>query len=153
MKISQKRIDEIKSAWHNCRYMQQMAIIPSDKKTKVGCTILGRHRFDYQRKFFRGCNIKLSESHVFHAEHIALLSCLSEHYQPIEVFVTSTSFEENIHCCLDCRAILLEANPNIICTVFNPDGTVKSSTLMLSDVDFIMETNTGKIDWNEVWQK
>ncbi|UVF62334.1 cytidine deaminase zinc-binding domain protein [Nitrososphaeria virus YSH_462411] len=141
----------IKTAWHNCEYMQKMALIPKGSKTKVGACILGRK--NTSQKFFMGCNIVISTSHVYHAEIVALLSCLSENYKPVEVFVTSRSIEENIHCCLDCRARLLESNPEITYTVFNPDGTVKAHDMIQEDCKFIMEDKSGKIDWNNIITK
>jgi cytidine deaminase len=140
------------TAFENCKYMQEMALIPYDKKTKVGSVITGQD-YNYKQKFFGGCNIKISESHVYHAEIIALLNCLSENYRPIHVFVTSRSIEENIHCCLDCRGRLLECNPQMIITVFNPDGTIKHQGMMKNDQQYIMENKTGKIDWDQLFKK
>lgn len=138
----------VKTAWHNCEYMQKMALIPEGSKTKVGACILGRKKGS--DKFFMGCNIVISTSHVYHAEVVALLACLAENYKPIEVFVTSRNFEENIHCCLDCRARLLECNPETTYTVFNPDGTVKENGSIADDCEYIMEDKSGKIDWSKI---
>lgn len=150
---SLSKTDFYRSVFLNCKYMREMALIPSDKKTKVGAVILGIDESNDDKKLFGGCNIKISESHVYHAEIIALLKCLSENYKPLEVFVTSRNLEENIHCCLDCRGRLLECNSDISLTVFNPDGTIKHSDKMILDSLFIMEDKSGKIDWNDLWKK
>lgn len=138
----------VQTAWHNCKYMQQMAIIPKGKTTKVGACILGKQ--GASDKFFMGCNIVISTSHVYHAEIVALLACLAENYKPFEIFVTSRSDDENIHCCLDCRARLLECNPEITYTVFNPNGSVKEHGYIIDDCKHIMEDKSGKIDWDYI---
>ena len=146
--LEQQQENIIRTAWHNCKYMQNMALIPQGSKTKVGACILGIK--DGNHKFFMGCNIVISTSHVYHAEVVALLSCLAEHYRPVEVFVTSRSIEENIHCCLDCRARLLECNPEITYTIFNPNGEVKEHDMIQNDCKYIMELESGKIDWKNI---
>lgn len=135
-------------AWEFCNNAKQKALIPITSTTKVGACILGRK--GDKEKFFSGCNIVISTSHVYHAEVVALLACLAENYKPVKVFVTSRNFDENIHCCLDCRARLLECNPEIDYTIFNPDGTVKAHGNIIDDCKYIMENNTGNIDCSKV---
>lgn len=145
------RESQLVTAWRYCKEMQQLALIPPGKSTKVGAAILGlgfRSKFDL--KFYGGTNIVLSTSHNYHAEIAALLACMSNHRKPLEIFVTSTSSLEDIRLCLDCRARLIEANPDIKLTIFNPDGIVKYHGRIIDNSNNIMELDSSKIDWNKI---
>ena len=135
-------------AWKRVKLMQKHALIPAGKKTRVGAVVLGIGK-QYEA-FFNGCNIQISTSHIYHAEVVALLACLADNFKPVEVFVSSRSKDENIHCCLDCRARLIESNPDIKYTIFNPDGTVKAHGKMVDDCKYIMENKSGKIEWSKI---
>lgn len=148
------RQDIVSTAWNNCKYIQQKALIPTEKTTKVGACVLGKKvGKKHPHKLFVGCNIMISTSHVYHAEMVALMACLTQNYRPVEVFVTSRSKEENIHCCLDCRGPLLECNPDIVYTIFNPDGSVKDTGKIIDDCKNIMEDESGKIEWERIGDK
>lgn len=136
------------SAFRICAYMQKNAMAFLSEK-KIGACIAGLGDGQDLPKLFSGFNIELSYSHVYHAEEVALLSCLLAACRPIIIFVTSKSFEETIALCGDCRQKLMNANPDIRVVVFNPDGSIKIDEQVKDLTKY--SKSSGKIDWQEVW--
>jgi len=120
----------VKTVFEMCVQVQKH----SNAKIKVGCVVEALE-FRLSKKFslsesplsdFQGCNLHVSDSFGdTHAERMAIDQALKEKCYPIAVYVTSTSFQENVLLCGSCRHYISEINENCNIVVFNPDGTIK----------------------------
>ena len=107
-----------------CKSEQQKGI----GKIKVGAVCHGMKFIGAKvyQKYFSGANVHVSDSFAdVHAEQMVVNLALLERYYPVEVFVTSTSKEEDVMMCGTCRHYLNEINSACTVVVFNPDGSIK----------------------------
>lgn len=95
-------------------------------KIKVGCIVEAKNYDDACLYEFAGCNIHVSDSFSdTHAERMAIDLAIKARCYPITIYVSSTSFDEDILLCGSCRHYISEINENCTIVVFNPDGSVK----------------------------
>lgn len=138
-----------KKAFVICKEFQEKALAVKSGK-KVGACIIGES-VGGSTKFYGGSNIEISSEVRYHAEIVALIKCLQDHFKPIVVCATSDSDEEDIALCLGCRDKLYHVNPDIIICIYNPDGTIKTIGTV-EDFTFRIGKETG-FDWDTIQEK
>ena len=113
--------------FNDCVKMQNNAI----GKIQVGCVL---EAMDYSDDvyiggstfLFYGANLHISDSFAdIHAEQLAINLAILKKCYPITIYVTSTSKDEDVFLCGQCRQYICEVNENCNVVIFNPDGSVK----------------------------